>query len=66
MRLQEINWDNLKTSKDSNLAYNEFVDTFTFLYDDCFPRVKIKVKARNLFRLWITKGIAKSSKQKQK
>ena len=64
--LREIKWDNLKTSNDSNLAYNEFLDTFTSIYDDCFPRVKIKVKARNSFKPWITKGIAKSSKKKQK
>ena len=54
MRLREIKWDNVKTSSDSNLAYNEFLDTFTSLNDDCFPRVKIKVKAQ------------KSSKKKQK
>ena len=42
LRLREIKWDNLKTFNDSNLAYNEFLDTFTSLYDDCFPRVKIK------------------------
>ena len=66
LRLPEIKWDNLKTSKDLNLAYNEFFHTFTPLYDDCFPTVKIKVKARNSFRPWITKGIAKFSKKKQK
>ena len=66
LRLREIKWDTLKTSNDSNLAYNEFLDTFTYLYDDCFVRVKIKVKAQNTFRPWITKGIAKSSKKKQK
>ena len=65
LRLWGIKWDNLKTSNDSNLACNEFLDTFTSLYDDCFPRVKI-VKARNSFKPWITKGIAKYSKKKQK
>ena len=65
-RLWEVKCDNLKTSNDSNLAYNEFLVTFTFLYDDCFPSVKIKVKARNSFRPWITKDITKSSKKKQK
>ena len=54
LRLREIKWDNLKTSNVSNLAYNEFLDNFTSLYDDCFSRVKIKVKSRNSFRPWIT------------
>ena len=64
LRIRESKWDNLKTSNDSYLAYNEFLDTFTSLSDDCFPMVKIKVKAQNSFRQWITKGIAKSSKEK--
>ena len=58
LRPLKIKWDNLKTSSDSILAYNEFIGTFTSLYDDCFPRVKIKVKARHRFRPWTTKGIA--------
>ena len=52
------------TSKDLNLAHNEFLDTFAFLYDDCFPRVKIKIKARNSFRPCRTNFF--SSKKKQK
>ena len=38
LRLRKIKWDNLKTSSDSNLAYNEFLDTFASLYEDCFPK----------------------------
>ena len=66
LRLREIKRDNLKTSNGSNLAYNEFFYTFTSLYDNCFPNMKIKVKARNSFRTWITKGITKSSLRKNK
>ena len=66
LRLWEIKSDNLKTSNNSNLAYNEFLNTFTSLNDDCFPRVKIKVKAQNPFRTWIIKGITKSYRVKQK
>ena len=40
LRLREIKWNKLKPSNDSNLAYNEFLDTFASLYDDCFPRMK--------------------------
>ena len=43
LQLREINWNNLKTSNDSNLVCNEFLNTFTFLDDDSFPRIKIKV-----------------------
>ena len=64
-RLREIKWDNLKTPSNSNLAYNELLDTFTSLYDDCFLKVKIKVKARNPSRLRIAEDIAKSSGKKR-
>ena len=64
-RLREIKWDDLKTSSDSNLAYNELLDTFTSLYEDCFLKVKIKLKARNLLRLGITEDNANSSGKKQ-
>ena len=66
LRLREIKWNNLKTFNDSNLACNEFLDTFTSLYDDCFPRMKMKMKAQNSFTPWIIKGITKSSKEKPK
>ena len=64
-RLREIKWDNLKTPSNSNLAYNELLDTFTSLYDDCFLKVKIKVKARNPLKLRIAEDTAKSSDKKQ-
>ena len=31
LRLREIKWDNLKTSNNLNLAYDEFLDNFTLL-----------------------------------
>ena len=36
------------------------------MYDACFPKVKIKLKPKRIFSPWITNGIAKSSRQKQK
>ena len=62
-------WYSIKNSQNMIsiiVASNEFLDTFTSLYDDCFPMVEIQVKSRNPFRPWIIKGIAKSSKKKQK
>ena len=61
-RLWEIKWNNLLTCNDVNLACNELLETFTSLYDDCFPRMKIKVKARNPFRSWATKGLLGKNK----
>ena len=61
-RLWEIKWNNLLTSNDANLAYNELLETFTSLYEDCFPRMKIKVKAWIPFRSWATKGLLGKNK----
>ena len=36
------------------------------IYDDCFPKTKFKIKSNNKANSWITRGIAKSSKRKQK
>ena len=36
------------------------------IYDDCFPKAKFKIKSNNKANPWITKGMAKSSKRKQK
>ena len=35
-------------------------------YNECFPKIKIKLKPRKHFRPWITLGIRKSSKRKQR
>ena len=44
-----------------NLALN-----FTSLYEECSPKFKIRLNQRKNLSPWITKGIKKSSKRKQK
>ena len=39
---------------------------FIVLYDNYFPKRKIKLKAKDLKSPWITSGIKKSSKRKQR
>ena len=36
------------------------------MYNECFPKIKVKLKPQKKFNPWITKGIRKSSKKKQK
>ena len=36
------------------------------MYEECFPKFKIKLNQRKNLSPWITKGIKKSSKRKQK
>ena len=47
-------------------SYVKFIETMTQIYDDCFLKTKFKIKSNNKANPWITRGIAKSSKRKQK
>ena len=64
-RLREIDRAELKKYEDPNEAYKHFFETFILVYDNFFPKVKVRIKTKSLHSPWITKGIAKSSKRKQ-
>ena len=64
--LYQYDWDTIKTHQDANEAYNNFISTFCTIYDIFFPMNKIKIKTKDLESPWITKGIKKSSKKKQR
>ena len=59
-------WDYIKEIDNPNEAYSKFLYDFSSLYEEAFPKLEIKIKQKNLISPWITKGIMKSSKQKQK
>ena len=58
-QLYEINWEEIKTNRDPNEAYNIFLQKVLLLYE-------IKVTKKDLKNPWITTGIKKSSKRKQR
>ena len=64
--LTRVNWHNVFISLDPNIAYNEFLKVFQLLYNKYFPKRRIKIKYKNLESPWITRGIIKSSKRKQR
>ena len=64
--LYGTNWKDIETFTDPNEAYKAFLETFLILYDKYFPKQKIKVKTKDLQSPWVTKGIKKSSKKKQR
>ena len=49
-----------------NNAYNKFLRIFLGLYNDTFPKQKIKIKRKSFNSPWMTKGLVKSSKKKQR
>ena len=64
--LFETSWDSVKKIDDSNESYNKFLEILSSLYEKYFPLTKVKLKPKRKNSPWITNGIAKSSKRKQK
>ena len=65
--LQEMTWDDVISSKQTGSAYEAFLNKFTLtLYDKIFEKFTVTVKSETLKNPWITKGILKSSKTKQR
>ena len=58
--------DDVISSKETDSAYEVFLNKFTSLYDKVFEKYVITVKSKTLKNPWITKGILKSSKTKQR
>ena len=64
--LENINWDQFLPSNAPNEAYNNFLKIFSDLYDIAFPKKEIEIKSKYLNNPWITIGLRKSSKRKQR
>ena len=55
-----------KTSWDDKVMIKLFLNRFSGLHNTYFPKKQIKLKSNDLLSPWITNGIKKSSKQKQR
>ena len=64
--LNEVNRKHLYSLTDTNLAYENFLCTSSCLYNHAFPIKEVSLKLKNVFNPWMTKGLHKSSKKKQK
>ena len=64
--LQKMTWDDAISSKQTDSAYEAFLNKFTFLYDKVSEKFVVTVKSITLKNPWITKLIVKSSKIKQR
>ena len=65
-KLRHIDWNNIKILRNVNDAFSKFLEIFLSLYNEFFPKIQVKLKPQRQFNPWITKGIRKSSKKKQK
>ena len=64
--LEEMTWDDVISSKQTDSVYEAFLDKSTSLYDKIFEKFPVTVKSKTLKNPWATKGILKSSKTKQR
>ena len=64
--LQNIDWDFLNLIDDANILYDSFLKVFCKTYDMYFPIKESITKLKDLKSPWISKGLKKSSKIKQK
>ena len=65
-KLQKTDREEIETSRNPNACYKIFLKKFIFLYDEYFPIKIIKLKTTDIQSPWITTGIKKSLKHKQR
>ena len=52
-KLRNIDWNNIKILHNFNDAYSKFFEIFLSLYNECFPKIKFKLKPQRRFNPWI-------------
>ena len=66
-KLSQLNWDDVLHGSDANCDYNNFINKFKELHDQCIPLRKCNVNKRQVPQSpWITKGMLKSIQNKNK
>ena len=61
--MHKTNWKDIEAFTDPNEAYKAFLERFLLLYDKTFPVRKMKIKAKDLERPWITNEIKSHQKR---
>ena len=66
LALSNVNWATTVNVECPNNAYDTFINNFSKLYNSNFPLEKKIIRVKDLMHPWMTKGLRKSSKRKQK
>ena len=65
-KLYEIDWNQVKSCEHPSESYEIFLAKFLSIYNAFFPKKNIKVKSKGIQSPWITAGIKKLFKRKQR
>ena len=64
--LNSVDWNLITQTSTPDSSYNIFLDKFIKLYGKAFPERKVEIKRKNLTSPWITRGLKKFSKRKER
>ena len=65
-KLRDVTCDDIKIFCSVNHFYNRYLKIFFPLYNECFPKIKIKIKPQKYFLPWVTLDIRMFPKIKQR
>ena len=65
-RLHNTTWNHITSCDDVDTAYDIFIQEFTQIFDAECPEKTSQIKTKSLLSPWMTTGLLKSSKRKQK
>ena len=64
-KIQSLNWEEIISCNDCQIAYSQFHDLFIKYYDECFPLKKVKLNYKSR-KEWLTVGLKTAIKTKNK
>ena len=65
-QLGSVKWSQLENYNDPYNSYNTFLVKYTEIYNNCFPLRRIKLKHQKIDKPWLSKGLLRSIKTKNK
>lgn len=64
--ISQADWSSIYKSKDPNAQYDYLINTISKLYDKHFPIKNVRVHPSTIKKTWITPGILRSIRRKNK
>ena len=64
--LSIADWKHVLNKSSPNNAHNGFLRIFLDLYNEAFPKQRIKIKRQSFNSSWLTKSLVKPSKKEQR